>query len=384
MAATEYLTTPARVRTPRSAWAAALANLTGLGLGYAYLRRPLRVVAAVVGTLVLLVIAFVTDAPNAPWLWRAVAAIWLGGQAVDGARIARSGPRPPRGAALLPIWGAGAAVTVLVAGYLGYGAAERTTFATAVAAQARGDCATATPAFDAVTGRYRLTLADDVLDAAARRAECAAYTAASMAQDTGAVAAAEDALRAFRHDHRALGADALRRRAPGDDRAAPGRHGGHHARGPDRRSPGGHRPHGDRGAVVDPSGLRGRPVRGPGAAGAADGVGRRRAPVRASAVLRGAADVGLRGHAARGGDRRDRGHRPPPPTAGPARLRARRVPRGPLPAGRGRPAGPARRLPEQRGCGPGPFGAHRGERRAGHDRSDPRAPRRWAHPATAR
>lgn len=202
MAATEYLTTPARVRTPRSAWAAALANLTGLGLGYAYLRRPLRVVAAVVGTLVLLVIAFVTDAPNAPWLWRAVAAVWLGGQAVDGARIARSGPRPPRGAALLPIWGAGAAVTVLVAGYLGYGAAERTTFATAVAAQARGDCATATPAFDAVTGRYRLTLADDVVDAAARRAECAAYTAASMAQDTGAVAAAEDALRAFRHDHR--------------------------------------------------------------------------------------------------------------------------------------------------------------------------------------
>ena len=201
MAATEYLTTPAQVRTPRSAWAAALANLTGLGLGYAYLRRPLRVVAAAVGTLVLLVIAFVTDASNAPWLWRAVAAVWLGGQAVDGARIARSGPRPPRGAALLPIWGAGAAVTVLIAGYLGYGAAERATFAVAVAAQARGDCATATPAFDAVTGRYRLTLADDVPNAAARRAECAAYAAASMAQDTGAVAAAEDALRAFRNDH---------------------------------------------------------------------------------------------------------------------------------------------------------------------------------------
>ena len=89
----------------------------------------------------------------------------------------------------------------MVAGYLGYAVAERATFAVAVAAQARGDCATATPAFDAVTGRYRLTLADDVPSAAARRAECAAYTAASMAQDTGAVAAAEDALRAFRRDH---------------------------------------------------------------------------------------------------------------------------------------------------------------------------------------
>jgi hypothetical protein len=52
-----------------------------------------------------------------------------------------------------------------------------------------------------VTGRYRLTLADDVPAAAARRAECAAYTAASMAQDSGAVAAAEDALQAFRRDH---------------------------------------------------------------------------------------------------------------------------------------------------------------------------------------
>jgi len=197
MPATEYLTTP--TRTPRSAWAAAPANLTGLGLGYAYLRRPLRVVAAVVGTLVLVVVAFVTDASSAPWLWRAVAAVWLGAQAVDGARIARRGPRPARGTALLPVGVAAAAVTVLVAGYLGYVAAGRATYAAAVGAQAEGDCATAAPAFDAVTGRYRLTLADDVPAAAARRAECAAYTAASMARDSGAVA--EDALRVFRRDH---------------------------------------------------------------------------------------------------------------------------------------------------------------------------------------
>jgi len=90
---------------------------------------------------------------------------------------------------------------VLVAGYLGYVAAERATYAAAVGAQAKGDCATATPAFDAVTGRYRVTLADDVPAAAGRRAECAAYTAASMAQDSGALTVAEDALGAFRRDH---------------------------------------------------------------------------------------------------------------------------------------------------------------------------------------
>ena len=190
MAATEYLTTPARVRTPRSAWAAALANLTGLGLGYAYLRRPLRVVAAAVGTLVLVVIAFVTDASNAPWLWRAVAAVYLGAQAVDGARIARSGPRPPRGTALLPIWGAAAAVTAMVAGYLGYAVAERATFGVAVAAQARGDCATATPAFDAVTGRYRLTLADDVPSATAP-VSCAMLAAVYAAHSARRAAALE-------------------------------------------------------------------------------------------------------------------------------------------------------------------------------------------------
>jgi hypothetical protein len=199
MAATEYLTTP--TPTPRSAWAAALLNLTGIGLGYGYLRRFGRALGAAAGTIALVALAFVTDASSAPWLWRAVAVVWLGAQAADGARLALRGPRPARGNALLPIWGGAAAVTVLVAGSLGYGAAERATFAAAVAAHAKGDCATARPAFDAVTGVYRLTLADDVPDAAARREECAAYTAASTAQDAGAVAAAEDGLRAFRRDH---------------------------------------------------------------------------------------------------------------------------------------------------------------------------------------
>jgi hypothetical protein len=69
---------------------------------------------------VLVVVAFVTDASSAPWLWRAVAAVWLGAHAVDAVRIARRGPRPARGTALLPVWGAAAAVSVLVAGYLGY------------------------------------------------------------------------------------------------------------------------------------------------------------------------------------------------------------------------------------------------------------------------
>jgi hypothetical protein len=76
----------------------------------------------VVGTVVLVVVAFVTDASSAPWLWRAVAA---GGSVPTPSTRADRPPRPApgtrhRAAARL---GAAAAVSVLVAGYLGYVAA---------------------------------------------------------------------------------------------------------------------------------------------------------------------------------------------------------------------------------------------------------------------
>jgi hypothetical protein len=75
---------------------------------------------------------------------------------------------------VLPIWGGAAAVTALVAGYLGYGAAERATFTSAVAAQATGDGVAAVPAFDAVAGIYRLTRPRTAMNArpTPRRAWC--------------------------------------------------------------------------------------------------------------------------------------------------------------------------------------------------------------------
>ena len=275
---------------------------------------------------------------------------------------------------------------MLVAGYLGYGAAERATFAAAVAAQARGDCATATPAFDAVTGPYRLTLADDVPNAAARRAECAAYTAASMTQDTGAVAAAEDALRAFRNDHpgsvltpyvdERLATMALRRvdtavttlaTQTGAARAATVRTG-------------------DRGRCCRSAATSRTPRRRPGCPRRCRRLlGRRRASVRRSAQFCAVLPtLDYARHAARGGDRRDRGHRPPHrPQAqlgcGLAEFRADRFPQA---ADHMRDL--LAELPRATRARPRPVrcSSRRTSRRPRPTRS--RCPRRSARPATAR
>ncbi|MDN5855670.1 MAG: hypothetical protein L0K86_23080 [Actinomycetia bacterium] len=62
---------------PRSPIGAGLLNLTGLGLGYAYLGRWWRQALHIVITAGLVVIAFATGAAALPWVWVAVAIGWL-------------------------------------------------------------------------------------------------------------------------------------------------------------------------------------------------------------------------------------------------------------------------------------------------------------------
>jgi hypothetical protein len=99
----------------RSAPAAALLNLTGLGLGYLYLG----------------------------YRWRVLAATVLAGAALDAWRLARTGPREPspdRADRIRPVAVALAAVVAVVGAYLGYGAAGRSVYADALSAQARAGC----------------------------------------------------------------------------------------------------------------------------------------------------------------------------------------------------------------------------------------------------
>lgn len=192
-----------RPGAPRSPLAAGLLNLSGLGLGYAYLGRLWRQSLHLVITAGLVVIAFATGAAALPWVWVAVAAGWLGWMAVDAWSLARDLHARPAGTAarVLPVAVAVALVGALVTGYLLYGAAGGRAYADAAAARDRGDCATAVDGFGTVTGIYQLTLSGDVARAAAGRAECTAFLAASGAGQRGDHAGAVRLYGEFRRAH---------------------------------------------------------------------------------------------------------------------------------------------------------------------------------------
>lgn len=192
-----------RPGAPRSPIAAGLLNLTGLGLGYAYLGRWWRLALHLVITAGLVVIAFATGAAGLPWVWVAVAVGWLGWMAVDAWRIARDLHARPAGTAghAVPVVVAVVLVGALVTGYVLYGAAGGRAYADAAAARDRGDCATAVDGFGTVTGVYELTLSGDVARADAGRAECTAFLAASGAGQRGEYAEAVRLFGEFRRAH---------------------------------------------------------------------------------------------------------------------------------------------------------------------------------------
>lgn len=195
-----------RSENQRSPVAAALLNLTGLGLGYAYLQRWRRAAIHVAGSTVLVGAAFATDAASLPWLWRALAVAWLGWMAFDAWWLARHQPRLQGAQQLVPSAVGVVLVAAIVGGYLLYGAAGRSVYAEGTAAQARADCATAMMKYDTVTGPYELTLSRNVPSAAQHRAECTAFEAASRAEADGAYA---DAVSRYQDYRRTYPATAL-------------------------------------------------------------------------------------------------------------------------------------------------------------------------------
>ncbi|TQM42943.1 hypothetical protein [Pseudonocardia cypriaca] len=185
-----------------SAPAAALLNLTGLGLGYLYLRCWLRATACLVIVALMVVVAFANDASGSPWLWRVLAATWAVATAADAWGVARGRPRPvTRAQWLRPLALGFVAVLVVAGAHIGYAGAARATYAAGLEAQGRADCTQANRSFDALTGPYELTLSRDVPAAALRRAECSDFIGAEEAERSGALAGAVSAYQAFRRDH---------------------------------------------------------------------------------------------------------------------------------------------------------------------------------------
>jgi hypothetical protein len=189
-------------RPERSILAAVLLNLTGLGLGYIYLRRWLRVAVAVAFVVMMVVVAFTNNASENPWLWRILVAAWVVGTAFDAWLVARHAPRPRTGRQrLVPVAVGLVAVAAVVAGHIGYAEAGRAIYAAGVTAQGSGDCVAANRSFDMVTGPFELTLSRDVPAAALGRAECTEFLAAENSERTGAFADAVEGYRAFQRDH---------------------------------------------------------------------------------------------------------------------------------------------------------------------------------------
>jgi hypothetical protein len=178
--------------------AAALLNLTGLSLGYAYLGRWLRGAVHLVLTAGLVALALVTGAGSLPWVWRAVAFLWLLWMALDAARIAHATPKPQRSAGVVAV--AVLAVAAVIGGYVAYGIAGHAAYTRGADAMGRGDCAAANGEFDTVSGPFALTLSEDVPAAQERRAECDAFTAAVATSDLGGRVSG---YQAFQRDHAA-------------------------------------------------------------------------------------------------------------------------------------------------------------------------------------
>ncbi|MFE2754322.1 hypothetical protein ACFXGA_20225 [Actinosynnema sp. NPDC059335] len=127
-------------------------------------------------------------------MWRVLAACWLALLVLDAWRIAA---KHPPVTTRRPVVVGIVAVVALVGAYLGYGLLGRAAYDDGVAAQGRGDCATATGRFNAVTGPYELTLSSDVAAADRGLVECADFTGAAGSDGETAV---ERYVR-FRRDH---------------------------------------------------------------------------------------------------------------------------------------------------------------------------------------
>jgi tetratricopeptide (TPR) repeat protein len=182
---------PARVKAkrpippgpPRWPVAVALLNLTGLSLGYLYLRLRLRAALYFVVTAGLVVTALLTGAASLPWLWRGIAVGWLAWMAFDGWRLARRNPESATARGRRPALVATAVIVTIAAGYVLYGVAGDRAFAAGQTAQAEGDCTRASARYDEVTGPYELTLSGNVAAAEQHRAYCSSFVRAVAAHE---------------------------------------------------------------------------------------------------------------------------------------------------------------------------------------------------------
>jgi len=188
-------------KKPRWPLAAALLNLTGLGLGYLFMKRWVRWLIHLLLTVGLVTTAFLTNGAGSPKLWVAIFCLWLLWMAFDGwrqaRRLAQAAPAGAAGRRWLPV---AVAVLVLVleaVGVWGYTALGRRTFAQGMDAYRDADCWTAIQRFNRVTTLYELTLSPNVAAADAGIVECSVLVFAENSKEQSQYPQAVDGYRTY-------------------------------------------------------------------------------------------------------------------------------------------------------------------------------------------
>ena len=188
---------------PRWPPVVALLNLTGLGLGYLYMKRWLRWLVHFLLTVGLIVIILLTNRDRLPVLWIFIFGLWLLWMAFDGwwqaRRLVRATPTGTIGQAWLPLVLSAALLVLMLGGLGGYFALGQREFAAGVAAYEEADCRAAMGHLDSFTTFYALTFNPNLAAADAHVAECSLLVFGENSSQEGEYADAIASYEAYLH-----------------------------------------------------------------------------------------------------------------------------------------------------------------------------------------
>jgi hypothetical protein len=189
------------------AWAsttAALLNLTGLGIGYAYLRRWLRLASYLSVMLGIVVATYWTSDTRVAPVWAVIAIVWIAASIGDGWRMATQTTETDgvaTGASALSLVIALILLVAEMAGFLAYRSGGQRSLAAGLDAHRAGDCRTAIEHYENVSGSQKLTFSSVVPSARAKARECEQLVSAQRAHKESAFSNAVSRFRSFLRVH---------------------------------------------------------------------------------------------------------------------------------------------------------------------------------------
>jgi tetratricopeptide (TPR) repeat protein len=171
----------------------ALLNLSGLGLGYLYVKQWKRWAIHFGGTLILLIVATLLKASETPWLWILIWLVWIGGMVFDGWRLG-SREQPDKSNLIKSSLLSAAGIAFI---FLFWGSSRfvcNRTFDAGLTAFTNDDYRIALPKFDLVSNLFQLTFLPAIPESEEFRTQCALMIFAQNSMDESRY---EDAINSY-------------------------------------------------------------------------------------------------------------------------------------------------------------------------------------------